>query len=312
MRESLREMMKGLYDYAGLFPPASLDMGPTCSTFTRHLMGEHRELVSHIVVPAWRLEEFSENAAAMMPGTFATSGYTEHANASDPWRISAILKPDDPASGLDAIEAFNERHQTPEQGQARVDTVEVRAPSTAFIDEANEALPDDLFVFFEVDHEGDPRGMLAAIAGTGGAAKIRTGSVRADEIPSVEKVGAFIQACTTGEVPFKCTAGLHHPVRLDHPLTYEDSPPVGTMHGFFNVIMASGLAAFDESPLEETIEILEDRSPDSFTFDDGLARWRDRALNTDQIAQTRSRVMLGIGSCNIDEPIEDLTKLGLI
>jgi len=33
-------------------------------------------------------------------------------------------------------------------------------------------------------------------------------------------------------VPFKATAGLHHPLRCIHPLTHEPNSPAAAMHGF--------------------------------------------------------------------------------
>src|SRR5258708_31204656 len=38
---------------------------------------------------------------------------------------------------------------------------------------------------------------------------------------------AFIVACAERQLPFKVTAGLHHPVRAAHPLTYEPDAPHG-------------------------------------------------------------------------------------
>ena len=44
-------------------------------------------------------------------------------------------------------------------------------------------------------------------------AKLRTGGVKPEAIPSVEEVAAFIRACADRRLAFKATAGLHHPVR---------------------------------------------------------------------------------------------------
>ena len=43
-------------------------------------------------------------------------------------------------------------------------------------------------------------------------------------------------------VAFKATAGLHHPVRAEHPLTYAADAPAPTMHGFLNVFVAAAAA----------------------------------------------------------------------
>ena len=47
-------------------------------------------------------------------------------------------------------------------------------------------------------------------------AKIRTGGVTPEAIPSIEQLAAFILACADRQLAFKATAGLHHPVRACH------------------------------------------------------------------------------------------------
>src|SRR5262249_44337983 len=73
----------------------------------------------------------------------------------------------------------------------------------------------------------------------GGFAKLRTGGLKPDMIPGVDDVAEFIRACAERRLPFKSTAGLHHPVRKQHPLTYEPDAPQGVMHGFLNVFLAA-------------------------------------------------------------------------
>ncbi len=83
--------------------------------------------------------------------------------------------------------------------------------------------------------------------------KFRTGGITHDSIPAAERVARFIRECAAERVPFKATAGLHHPLRCTKPLTYEPHAPVATMHGFINVFMAAALiGAVDEEVLLET------------------------------------------------------------
>src|SRR5262245_39438675 len=73
-------------------------------------------------------------------------------------------------------------------------------------------------------------------------AKLRSGGVKHEAIPSVEEVAAFIRACADRRLAFKATAGLHHPVRSMQPLTYAPDAPRAVMHGFLNVFLASAFA----------------------------------------------------------------------
>src|SRR5690242_11221295 len=54
-----------------------------------------------------------------------------------------------------------------------------------------------------------------------GFAKIRTGGVIPDAIPTSETIAEFVHEAAARQIPFKATAGLHHPIRSVRPLTYE-------------------------------------------------------------------------------------------
>ena len=47
MKESLRAFMKGLIDYAGLFPPAKLPLDEAIDDYIIHLKGENSWTVSY-------------------------------------------------------------------------------------------------------------------------------------------------------------------------------------------------------------------------------------------------------------------------
>ena len=144
--------------------------------------------------------------------------------------------------------------------------------------------------------------LLDEIAKRGLRAKIRTGGITADAFPPVENVAAFLRACAAKGVPFKATAGLHHPLRCLRALTYEPNAPVGTMHGFLNVFLAAAM-------LDRAEEILGETDPRAFTFDDEGATWRDQRVSIDQLKEMRTRA-IAFGSCSFEEPINDLRELG--
>ncbi|HEX3582953.1 MAG TPA: hypothetical protein VH087_14390, partial [Thermoanaerobaculia bacterium] len=82
-------------------------------------------------------------------------------------------------------------------------------------------------------------GLIPELAKHGLSAKIRTGGVTPDAIPHPDRIATFIRVCAMNAVPFKATAGLHHPLRCVRALTYEPNAPRATMHGFVNVFMAA-------------------------------------------------------------------------
>jgi hypothetical protein len=151
---------------------------------------------------------------------------------------------------------------------------------------------------------------LDAIPG-GAFAKVRTGGLTPETVPGVNEVAGFLHAATARRMPFKATAGLHHPVRSERALTYEAASPRATMHGFLNVFTASALAwhGADRDTLREALEEMEARA---FQFGEGELRWRGRVLTSDQIAGARRDFAHSFGSCSFEEPVADLRELGLL
>lgn len=311
MTQSVRTLMSGLIDYAGLFPPAKLGMQEAVEAYARARMGSYEWVLGAFVCPASRLPELSERGAALMPGTFATSGYREHAEIGEPWRVSAII---DGAleAGLDAIAAFNERHANEDRGLAAVDALELKAETPGAIDTALDAIPEDLYPFFELPVQKDCRGMIAALSGSAAAAKIRTGGVTPEVFPTAHQVASFLSACAAADVPFKATAGLHHAVRGEYPLTYEAGSARATMHGFLNVFIAAALVRERRVDEGGAAAILESLDAGAFKFTDEGVRWHERFQEAGELAVVRETFALSYGSCSFDEPIDELKKLGLL
>ncbi len=151
-----------------------------------------------------------------------------------------------------------------------------------------------------------PIAQLGEVKQAGCFAKIRTGSVKPEGIPSVEEVATFIIACAELKLPFKATAGLHHPIRAEYALTYETDSPRAVMHGFLNVFLA---AAFAWAGDRNLVPILSETDPKAFWFDE-QAHWRDRSLTVAQLQAARQQFIHGFGSCSFTEPIDDLKKWG--
>jgi hypothetical protein len=146
-------------------------------------------------------------------------------------------------------------------------------------------------------------GLIPELAKHGLAAKIRTGGVTPDAIPHPDRVATFIHVCAMHGVPFKATAGLHHPLRCMRALTYEPDSVRATMHGFVNVFMA---AAFPH----DAERVLVEDDPKAFRFEDDAAWWRDHAVTTEHLADVRREFAISFGSCSFEEPIADLQELG--
>jgi hypothetical protein len=289
---AVRTLLQSLIDYAGLFPPAGLDMEAAVRNYASYRKGDDRWALGKFIVPASRLAEFERTAAPLV-------------DPADPWPLSVL-------GGSDLnhdLAMILEHRYHPTRGLA-IESLETKAASTVEIDHATR-IPRDLATYIEIPIAAPPDNLLAAIRLVGGRAKIRTGGVKPDLFPLSIDVARFLVACSAARVPFKATAGLHHAVRCVRPLTYEKDSPTGTMHGFLNVFLAAALVQGGMNAAEGA-QVLEERDPKAFVFDDRGAAWRDRRVTVVALAMSRSTFALSFGSCSFDEPIGELKELGLL
>lgn len=295
---TVRTMLRGVVDYAGLFPPASLGMRAAVAEYAEHKSAEHAWALGRFVVPAGRLDEFESEADGALPRDAARS-----------WALSALLG-SDMEEDIERIERFNERHRDPRDGAVIVDTVELKVNSSRDVTHAGDLLDRRFDTYMEVPSAGDPGDMVAAVAGTKAKAKIRMGGVTPDAFPSSAQVTGFMACCVANSVAFKATAGLHHPWRNEYRLTFAADAPCGTMFGFLNVLLAAA-AIRDRWPAADATALLEERDPGAVRFQPDCVRWRDRELSLDAIASARD-LITAIGSCSFVEPIGGLQASALL
>ena len=259
-RHSARVALLGrLIDHAALFPPASLDMPEAVAADERARASEHAWMLDRFIVPASRLGELP---AEMPP-------------------LSVVL--DGGEGDLEAVAT------TPHEVglvEARIDPAWI--PDTQAL--VREKLP-GVRAFWELSPGRGLTGAVAAVREAGAGAKLRCGGTT---LPSVEEVAAFVAACRDAGVPFKATAGLHHPIRS------------GERHGFLNLLAA---AVFADGDLEA---ILGEEDPAAFTLDEHGFGVHDRRADAETIAIARAERFVAYGSCSFDEPVEDLTALGIL
>lgn len=140
-------------------------------------------------------------------------------------------------------------------------------------------------------------------------AKIRTGGLTPDAIPRSEEIAEFLHGAASRRVPFKATAGLHHPIRSHRALTYAADSPRAVMLGFVNVF-AAALFAKLRAERRILVDILNETDPSAFRFLDGEMLCRGLGIGTAQIAEARHNFAHSFGSCSFEEPIADLKELG--
>ena len=181
---------------------------------------------------------------------------------------------------------FNCRHAAAGATALAADVVEVKAGSVRAVDALLDALPRDLQAYIEIPIDPDPAPLVAALARRGARAKVRTGGITPDAFPATSTLLRFLRACTAAGVPFKATAGLHHPLRAEYRLTYAPDSARGMMFGFLNVFLASaflrqGMGDADAGAL------LEEGSLEAFRVTGEAIEWRGHRLTRTEI-ETRA------------------------
>ncbi len=288
---ALRPLLSGVVDYAGLFPPAALDMPAAVRNYADYLTDGDAWMLGRFVVPVARLDELSAELESIEP--------------EDEWKIAALLGADTSAD-IGAVRAFNETHA----GRAHVDTLEGKLASPAAIADAASLAGTDFAVYAEIPIDRDPAELVRAIADAGINAKVRTGGVTVDAFPPADQLVRFMRRCAESYVLFKATAGLHHPLRAEHRLTYAADAPRGVMYGYLNVFLTAALIGRLSDA--EAVALLEERDPAAINVARDTIQWRDHELRADEISAARDLVASSFGSCSFREPVDELRALSLI
>jgi hypothetical protein len=294
----MRDLFSSVIDYAGTFPPASLELGQAVAAYARARGGDAAPLLGRFVLAAGVWDRFEPPALAAAPTA---------------WPISVVVPGSDP--GLtptyedlaSCIAGFNNRWQ----GRAQIVAVEYPVVEGDALDRLADGYAHTLDVFIEVPYGPDCRRRVDAVKARGLFVKLRAGGVAPAAFPSVDELTDALCACAEAGVTFKATAGLHHAWRGSYPVTAEPMAETATMHGFLNVIVAAALAYRGASRSTIVGALAEtDRNAFSFTLDQ--VAWRGHPVDRDELAGFRRRFFRAFGSCSFDDPVRELRSAGLL
>ena len=312
--------LSGLIDYAGLFPPARLSLDEAVPNYAAYQQSEDAWMLSRFICPAGRLRELSGYAERFEPDTpLAVSVLGSGGSDADAF-LRAL------AADLEAVQAFENAHGA----RVQADLMEVRLPD-AVVETGSDAVASLLMqvgqlvadagvaferVHFEAGFVGDWRrtvgGAVDALTrhsvknGLAVGYKVRCGGVTADAFPTPEQVAFVIARCRDARLPFKATAGLHHPVRrFDHGIG-------AMMHGFLNVFGAGVLAHALDLTEPAIRQVLRNEAIKAFALDEAGFAFQDLRITPEQVAEARAALATSYGSCSFDEPRDDLRAAGLL
>ncbi len=292
MTDSIKTLLTEIVDYAGLFPPSKLPLDVAVKNYAAYLKSEESWMLGRFVLPFESLDEFSEVASP-------------HYSKKNLWRLSLLID-SDLEIALEKISEFN----TANDGNAVVDSLEIKVSDAAEISDANEIVPKEMKVFFEFPLTDILTDFITTLTIAKRGAKIRTGGITQEAFPSTDLIIKFMRICVAANIPFKATAGLHHPLRCTKPLNYENDAPKGLMHGFLNVFLS---ACYLRKNLNSNFvhQLMNEVDSGNFSFSDEGIMWNGHSLSNSEIATMRAKNAISFGSCSFLEPIEDLQNIGI-
>lgn len=294
-------LVAGLFDYAGLFPPAALDWDAMLREAAAFPTSLHRPALvgNDLVVRPDDLRGLDD--AALHDAGFAAG------RPLDACLVGVTLGDVEDAAGT--VAAWNDAH--------RDDAVPVRFTSVEAAGALDDATAQTLHaartaaagarIYFEpkwTEHDWTAHGrglfaMLERLADAGPAVGLKLRFAGPTK-PSVPRLAAVLARVNTLGLPLKATQSLHHPFGGD--------ARHGNEHGFLNLAVALRLQAALGLEAAAVAQILRDPEPASFVFDAGLG-WQGHRAAWQRVADAMRAVPFAIGSCDVSEPDDDLRDL---
>lgn len=321
---SVQALLHEILDYAGLFPPADLSLMRALQNYANYRQDEEAWMLSRFVLPVRRLPDLSSYRDLLKNGDPYAFSVLGTGGATTDTFLEAFGR------DLEVIDSFDASHG----GRAQADMMEVPLPEalvgssqadfTSFLEAVTRRLVTTgtakLDLFYEVPMRSDAveslPSLCAAVARHNSqqavparshvGLKVRCGGGTPSDVPAVEDVAALIVACRDAGIPFKATAGLHHPVRH-----YDDGLDT-EMHGFLNVFAAAVFAAEHALDAPDVESILREDTANNFRFLKDAFAWRDLTVSLDGVKHVRDTFARSFGSCSFEEPIDHLRDLELL
>jgi hypothetical protein len=269
-------LLTALVDDAAVFPPGSAALTDAVPAHARHRQSWFAPLIGPLLIPLADRDAFR---ALAPPGTAVGL-------VGEPGAIEGAVDGGDLPAGTRQIESpVAKRGEDPRPGIERL---------AALMRKSEEPWQ----WYLEVPLAWGLMSALDAVAalraeGLPAAAKFRTGGLAAELFPTPVELAAVICACRDRDLPFKLTAGLHHAVR------HTDAETGLVHHGFLNILVAVVSAAGGAEPADLA----------------GILATTDAVPLAEQALPFLERerpLWVGFGSCSVEDPVTDLTTLGLL
>ena len=314
---SLLTFTDKLIDYAGLFPPASLDLATSLNNYLAYRSSHYCKILSRFVCPVQLLakaEEILKNIPN--PGKITVTALIKGGKNLQDFQKNLdgnIKSPLPDSGGINKVDMFELKLS--DDVLKEYDEKKFTSVLNTVTEVFRNNYGNKYFVFVEGntedDHERKVTMLADSISGINHAGfnlgyKLRTGGTKAEDFPSAEIIAHSIRVCLDRKVPMKFTAGMHHPF-----IHYDDKIKT-KMHGFINVFGAGIISMRHNLTNKGIEELINDEDPGSFLFTDEYFSWKDWKIDVKDIAYARQNLVTSFGSCSFEEPVEDLKSFELL
>ncbi len=285
---TLDNVVQGLFDHAGMFPPAAKDFQTSladAAAFASRLQRPHLVATDMVLT--------SETLPQLTPHAMQEAGF----EAGRTCTVCLVGVPSSQAAPVSAQVAAWNALASVEDPAAQVTGLDVVLEDEADWDEvwlAGITLPD---VARFVEPAGPPSNWVEQLDDIcprlqteGAGLKWRCAGPTAVDAPTLATI---LEAVAHHGIAAKATQGLHHPLASEqHPF------------GFLSLLVALRLRQVlgEEFGHDDIQSCLKERDPAAFDFRAGI-QWRNHHVGIDAIANLP---LFRVGSCSLDEPDEDL------
>ncbi len=278
---AIDSLLEGLIDYAGLYPPANLDVHTAVRNYLEYSHSTYARALGRFVIDLDRFPYLWDAAGDYVRGL----------------RLSVIARSD---------ADWDDLHRLIDKGYA-VEAIETKAGSAAEVEQVARQIPAGLTTYFELPCAACADD-LDAVSAAGARIKIRMGGVTAEAIPSTQAVAYLLEGIARRHLLFKATAGLHHPIRGRHALNGSDGSSTAVMHGFVNIACAAALLYFG-GDIPQAQRLLEEEWPGAWRVTPDAITWEEYGWSGDELREVRQHFFAGFGSCSFYEPLGHLEAL---
>lgn len=310
-----------LFDYAGMYPPASLSFVDALSHSAKFRTTLLRPFMCNtdLVLAATDLPKITDDA-------LAAAGFSEthslfFSTLGSSMGAQELAASDERLQELETLQSFNLAGHKGKPRRRAVSYEIKLAPDLSRFAEGLRVPLRNLLAFFSDDKiviciepdlsaagwHADMTSCVALCAelnrtfpGTIFALKVRGSGPTA---VNCEKLALIICAVCDNGLDFKATAGLHHPI--------VETARYANELGFLNLLIALNLRRYLGSAFssDSVLQCLRCQDAGEFSCSGADIRWKEFLLPQDELRRLKQDYYFSIGSCSLSEPDADLQRL---